>query len=365
MLDAKSERGAHQGVLAEAKPYPFATLDEVLARAEGKPNSLIIALDHITDPGNLGAIVRTAEVVGADGVLVAKRRSAAVTAAAYKSSAGALAHVLLAQEANLVRSLERCKKEAGFWVAGASEHASQTVWDAPLEGRVVLVMGSEGEGLARLTRETCDFLVQPAAGGQGRLAQRRSGRDRALVRVAATQLDRGGVIDRAHADRRRLQRHSPDAALQGDRRGRPRCRRGWRSSPTSRRSRTASTTRRSSSTGTTIEGSTGSRTRVAGVTVIFSRYGLDADSVIESLSRAAREAGDDVVVVTSDAQTQWTVLGGSVARMSSVEFAGEIRVRRGRVARARALRQLAKGRLEDRIDADVRERLSRWARGKE
>ena len=170
VLDAKSERGAHQGVIADAKPYPFATLDEVLARSEGKKHSLIIALDHITDPGNLGAVVRTAEVVGADGVLVAKRRSAAVTAAAYKSSAGALAHVLLAQEANLVRSLERCKKEAGFWVVGATEHAQQIAWDAPLEGRIVLVMGSEGEGLARLTRETCDFLVRlPQAGKIGSL----------------------------------------------------------------------------------------------------------------------------------------------------------------------------------------------------
>jgi 23S rRNA (guanosine2251-2'-O)-methyltransferase len=168
-LDSKSERGAHQGVVAEAAPYPYASLDEVLARAKGKERSLVIALDHITDPGNLGAIVRTAEVVGADGVLVANRRAAAVTAAAYKSSAGALAHVSLAQEANLVRSLEKCK-EAGYWIAGASEHAEQTVWEAPLEGRVVLVMGSEGDGLARLTRETCDFLVRlPQAGKVGSL----------------------------------------------------------------------------------------------------------------------------------------------------------------------------------------------------
>jgi 23S rRNA (guanosine2251-2'-O)-methyltransferase len=168
-LDAKSERGAHQGVLAEAAPYAFTSLDEVLTLAADKPRSLIIALDQVTDPGNLGAIVRTAEVVGADGVLIAKRRVAAVTAAAYKASAGALAHVKLAQETNLVRSLERCK-EAGFWIAGASERASQSVWEAPLEGRIVLVMGSEGEGLARLTRETCDFLVSlPQAGKVGSL----------------------------------------------------------------------------------------------------------------------------------------------------------------------------------------------------
>ena len=168
-IDAKSERGAHQGVLAEAAPYKYASLDEVLGRAEGKERSLVIALDHVTDPGNLGAIVRTAEVVGADGVVVANRRAAAVTPSAYKASAGALAHVLLAQEANVVRSLESCK-EHGYWIAGASEHASQDVWQAPLEGRLVLVMGSEGEGLARLTRETCDFLVRlPVAGKVGSL----------------------------------------------------------------------------------------------------------------------------------------------------------------------------------------------------
>ena len=169
VLDANSEHGAHQGVIADAKPYPFASLDAVLKRAADKSVALIIALDHITDPGNLGAVVRTAEVVGADGVLVTKRRCAAVTAAAYKSSAGALAHVLLAQEANLASSLERCK-EAGFWIAGASEHAEQTAWEAPLEGRIVLVMGSEGEGLARLTQKRCDFLVRlPQAGKTGSL----------------------------------------------------------------------------------------------------------------------------------------------------------------------------------------------------
>ncbi len=169
VLDDKSERGAHQGVMAEAKPYRYVTIDDVLKRSAGKKNSLIIALDHVTDPGNLGAVIRTAEVIGAEGVLVAKRRAAAVTPATYKSSAGALAHVALAQEANLVRSLERCKEE-GFWIGGASEHASQTIWDSPLEGRIVLVMGSEGDGLARLTSERCDFLVRlPQAGQVGSL----------------------------------------------------------------------------------------------------------------------------------------------------------------------------------------------------
>jgi len=98
--------------------------------------------------------------------------------------------------------------------------------------------------------------------------------------------------------------------------------------------------------------------------VIFSRYGCDADSVIESLSRTAREAGDDAVVVTSDAQTQWTVLGGSVTRMSSAEFATEIRSEDAEW-RDHAPAGSSKGRLEDRIDSEVRDRLSRWARGKE
>jgi predicted RNA-binding protein with PIN domain len=101
---------------------------------------------------------------------------------------------------------------------------------------------------------------------------------------------------------------------------------------------------------------------VAGVTVMFSRYGVDADSVIESLARTARECGDDTVVVTSDAQTQWAVLGGSVSRMSSPEFAGELRAQDAEW-REHSPAGSTRGRLEDRVDAHTRERLSKWARG--
>jgi predicted RNA-binding protein with PIN domain len=111
-------------------------------------------------------------------------------------------------------------------------------------------------------------------------------------------------------------------------------------------------------------GSDGQPHRIAGVTVVFSRYGCEADTVIEALSRGAREAGHEVVVVTSDAQTQWTVLGGRVARMSSAEFAGEIRAEDAEW-RDHAPAGSSKGKLQDRIAVDVRERLSRWARGKE
>lgn len=168
-LDRLSERGAHQGVLAVAKPFDYTPLDTVIRKAADSDWSLVIALDHVTDPGNLGAVARTAEVVGAAAVLVQARRSAGVTPAAWKAAAGALAHVPLVQETNLVRSLGKLK-DAGYWVAGASERAAQSVWDAPLEGRIALVMGSEGEGLSRLTLETCDFLVSlPQAGKIGSL----------------------------------------------------------------------------------------------------------------------------------------------------------------------------------------------------
>lgn len=168
-LDRMSERGAHQGIIAEARPFRYQELPSVLDATRGQDPSLIIALDHVTDPGNFGAIARTAEVVGSACLITTKRRSAAITAAAWKSAAGALAHVPVVQEPNLVRALETCKTD-GYWIAGASERAQTDLWRSPLEGRIVLVMGSEGEGLARLTAETCDFLVSlPQAGKVGSL----------------------------------------------------------------------------------------------------------------------------------------------------------------------------------------------------
>lgn len=163
-LDRFSIRGSHQGVMAEAAPFKYATLEDLIAQAQGKESALIVVCDHITDVGNLGAIIRTAEVVGATGVLLPNKRSAQVTAAATKTSAGATNYLPVAREASLPTCIKRLKEE-GFWVAGASEHAETSVWDAPLEGRIVLVMGSEDEGISRLMLEQCDFLVKlPQAG---------------------------------------------------------------------------------------------------------------------------------------------------------------------------------------------------------
>jgi 23S rRNA (guanosine2251-2'-O)-methyltransferase len=154
-----SERGAHQGVIAVVEPYRYASFEDILAAGAGTGPSLIVALDHVTDPGNLGAVVRTAEVVGAAGVLVPKDRAVAMTPSALKAAAGAAEHLPVCRIANLTQTLERCK-EAGYWVVGASEKATTEAWDAPIEGRVVLVMGAEGKGLARLTERTCDLLVR-------------------------------------------------------------------------------------------------------------------------------------------------------------------------------------------------------------
>ena len=145
----------------EDSPYAFeyATLFDLINLARGKKSALIVALDHITDAGNMGAVLRSAEVVGATGVLIPNKRAAPVNDAVYRTSAGAVDYLKIAREANLVSALKRLKSE-GFWIAGATEHAKQTIWEAPLEGRLVLVMGSEDAGLARLTREVCDFEVR-------------------------------------------------------------------------------------------------------------------------------------------------------------------------------------------------------------
>ena len=163
-LDALSSHGAHQGIALETAPFPYATIQDVVARAGDDP-ALVVVLDHVTDAGNFGAIVRSAEVVGAAGVIIANKRAAEVTVTTYKTSAGAVMHLPIAQVPNLTRALDDLKA-AGFWAVGASEHAEETCWDADLTGRVALVMGSEGEGISRLVLEQCDLLTKLPQRGQ-------------------------------------------------------------------------------------------------------------------------------------------------------------------------------------------------------
>lgn len=158
-LDAISSHGAHQGIVLEVGKFPYADLADIIAAAPADVPALVVVLDHVTDAGNFGAIVRSAEVVGAAGVVIPNKRAAEVTVATYKTSAGAVMHLPIAQVPNIARALEDLKA-AGFWVGGATEHATDVCWDAPFEGRVALVMGSEGDGISRLVLDTCDFTTK-------------------------------------------------------------------------------------------------------------------------------------------------------------------------------------------------------------
>ena len=147
----------HQGVVAWVGPYPYSGLEEILAT----PDPLAVVLDGVTDPRNLGAVLRTADGAGASGVVVPKDRAAGVTPAAVKASAGASEHVRVARETNLRQALERMK-EAGVWTYAAEDAArarAPAYTDLDLSGPVALVLGSEGRGIRRLVREGCDGTV--------------------------------------------------------------------------------------------------------------------------------------------------------------------------------------------------------------
>lgn len=195
-MDALSSHGAHQGVMFEAAPFAYAEFGDVLAAidrkgaraadtsaadafatdtsatdanklvtntdnqtAAHKQASLVVLLDHVVDEGNFGAIVRSAEVVGASCVIIANARCASVGVGAYKTSAGAVLHMPIVQVVNLARAIDELK-EHGFWVIGASEHAQETVWNAPFTGNVCLVMGSEENGISSLVQKKCDFICK-------------------------------------------------------------------------------------------------------------------------------------------------------------------------------------------------------------
>jgi 23S rRNA (guanosine2251-2'-O)-methyltransferase len=144
----------HQGVVAEVEPYPYAGSSELL-KVE---NALLIALDQVQDPRNLGAVARSAEAAGAAGLIVPERRSAAVTAVTCKASAGAVEHLAIAHVRNLADWLAEAK-EAGFWIWGADAEAKQAPWDVDLSGPTVLVMGGEGKGLRPRVASACDGLI--------------------------------------------------------------------------------------------------------------------------------------------------------------------------------------------------------------
>jgi 23S rRNA (guanosine2251-2'-O)-methyltransferase len=157
----------HQGVALETSDYPYSSLDEIVASARSRGEApLILLLDLLKDPQNVGSLLRTAEAAGAHGVVIQRRRAAGITPAVVQSSAGAVEHLLVAQVTNLVDAIGRLK---GYdvWVAGLeATRDAQFYTEADLTGALALVVGSEGEGLRRLVRERCDFLVQLPMHGQ-------------------------------------------------------------------------------------------------------------------------------------------------------------------------------------------------------
>ena len=157
-LDQLSETHAHQGVIAQVAAYDYSTVDEILARAEEKGEApFLIILDNVEDPHNLGAIIRTANLAGAHGVIIPKRRAVGLTSTVAKTSAGAINYTPVAKVTNIVRTIEELK-EKGIWFVCA-DMGGETMYDLDLTGPMGLVIGNEGEGVSRLVREACDFTA--------------------------------------------------------------------------------------------------------------------------------------------------------------------------------------------------------------
>ncbi len=158
-LDAMSVTGAHQGVIAQAAVREYCGVDDILAlAAERGEDPFVVVCDEISDPHNLGAILRTAECAGVHGVVIPKRRSAGLTAVVDKASAGAAEHLPIARVPNIPAVLQELK-DRGLWVYGTDAEADSPLWKTDVTGPVCLVIGSEGFGMSRLVKERCDVTV--------------------------------------------------------------------------------------------------------------------------------------------------------------------------------------------------------------
>jgi 23S rRNA (guanosine2251-2'-O)-methyltransferase len=159
-LDLATGGAAHQGVVAEVRPSVPLDEDTLLERLAAQPGpALVLVLDGVTDPHNLGACLRAADAAGAAAVVAPRDRAAGLTPAVRKAAAGAAETVPFAQVTNLARCL-RALKQAGLWIAGTAEDGEREIYDADLTGPLALVMGAESRGLRRLTREACDYLLR-------------------------------------------------------------------------------------------------------------------------------------------------------------------------------------------------------------
>ncbi len=157
-LDRLAQDGVHQGVVLEADPLPVLDLKSWLAKPLAK-DAVVILLDGVTDPHNLGAIARSAVAMGASALVITEDRGAPLSPAAVKTASGAMEHIDLVRVTNLTRCIGQLK-EHEFWIAALDPEGEKTLWEADLGGRIGLVIGSEGKGLRRLVRESCDFGVR-------------------------------------------------------------------------------------------------------------------------------------------------------------------------------------------------------------
>ena len=157
-LDQMSETGKHQGVIAYAAAYEYGTVEEMLERAKEKNEQpFLILLDNIEDPHNLGSIIRTANQVGAHGVIIPKRRAVGLTATVAKASAGAINYTPVAKVTNLVKTMDELKKQGMWFVCG--DMGGDSMYSLDLTGPMGVVIGNEGEGVSRLVKENCDFVA--------------------------------------------------------------------------------------------------------------------------------------------------------------------------------------------------------------
>ena len=165
-LDLMSTTHAHQGIIAQAAAHEYATIDDILAfAAERGQAPLIVICDELSDPHNLGAIMRSAECAGAHGVIIPKRRSVGLTATVAKASAGAIEYMKVARVANINNTINELK-EKGVWIFGAAGEGSVPMYRADLTGPAAIVIGNEGDGLGQLVRKNCDMLVHIPMSGR-------------------------------------------------------------------------------------------------------------------------------------------------------------------------------------------------------
>ena len=158
-LNEMSQTGAHQGIMASVAVHDYATIDDILAAAEAKGEApLIVLCDELSDPHNLGAILRTAECAGAHGVIIPKRRSVGLTAVVGKASAGAVEYMPVARVANLTAAIRELKQR-GVWIFGTAADCAVPLYSADLKGPAAIVIGNEGVGMSRIVADSCDFKV--------------------------------------------------------------------------------------------------------------------------------------------------------------------------------------------------------------